>query len=300
MGVARVPATAGRVGGRASLWRRYARSGAGVAAVAFLALLVCAALAGPLVYPRSPVEINLAQAQRPPGRDFPLGTDENGRDVLARALQGARTTLLVGTAAMAVAVGFGTLVGLVAGFYGGRVDEALMRATDIIMAVPSFFLALTILTLFGTSVPNIVLVIGMTSWMNVARLVRGEVLRVRGLEFVEAARASGGSDARILLSHVLPQTTSAITVASTIGVAWAILVESALSYLGLGVQPPTSTWGNMLTNSQNYFNTAPWLVMVPGFLISLTVLSANLAGDALRDALDPRSARRIGEMTNVG
>jgi peptide/nickel transport system permease protein len=219
-----------------------------------------------------------------------LGTDETGRDVLSRLVFGARTSLAVGLAAMVVAVAVGTVLGALSGFRGGWPESVIMRFTDGMLTVPTFFLALLVLAVFGSNLVNVVLVIGLTGWMVVARVVRAEVLRTLPQEFVVASRALGGSEARVLVQHLLPQALPSLIVAATLGVAYAVLTESALSYLGLGVQPPTPTWGNMLTGAQHYVWKSPVLALYPGAAIMLTVLSFNALGDALSDTLDPRHA----------
>jgi peptide/nickel transport system permease protein len=257
----------------------------------FLLAIGALAVAAPLLTRYTTEEIDLGRITEGPGREHWLGTDENGRDVLTRLLHGARVSLSVAFAAVAISVTLGSLLGAVAGYFGGPADHAISRLTDALLSIPTFFLLLTVLTLFGTTLLNIVLVIGLTSWMGVARLVRGEVLKYRVLEFVLAGRALGAEDRRIIFRHILPQTIPAITVASTLGVALAILVESSLSYLGLGVQPPTPSWGNMLSASQNYIWNAPQLAVYPGVLILLTVLAFNALGEGLRDLLDPQRER---------
>ena len=263
----------------------------------FLAAIVALAIAAPLLTRFTTEEIDLGRITEAPSRDHLVGTDENGRDVLTRLLYGARVSLSVAFAAVAISVSVGSLLGAVAGYFGGAVDHLICRVTDALLSIPTFFLLLTVLTLFGTTITNIVLVIGLTSWMGVARLVRGEVLKYRVLEFVQAGRALGAEDRRIIFRHILPQTIPAITVAATLGVALAILLESSLSYLGLGVQPPTPSWGNMLSASQNYIWNAPQLAVYPGVLILLTVLAFNALGEGLRDLLDPQRGqdRRAGE-----
>jgi peptide/nickel transport system permease protein len=255
-----------------------------------LAAVVLFSVIGPLTVRSSPTDVDI---QTPPfgpvSRMHPLGTDELGRDVLVRLMHGGRVDLLVGGVAMLVAVLVGTSVGLVGGLLGGSCDFLLMRTTDTFMSIPAFFIMLNILTLFGPTIPNIVLAIGITSWMNVARVIRAEVLKLRALDYVEAARALGVSTRRLILAHILPNVMPSVIVASTLGVAWVILVTTSLSYLGLGVQPPTPSWGNMLTNSQNYFWVDPVLVVYPGLMIIVTVLATNFIGEALRDALTPGS-----------
>jgi peptide/nickel transport system permease protein len=210
----------------------------------------------------------------------PLGTDENGRDVLARLLAGGQVSLLVGMAAMAVAVAIGVLLGAIAGYVGGRVDQAIVQLIDGAMAIPLFFLWLIFLTSIPPTITSIVLVIGCTSWMPTARVVRSE--------FVEAARSLGASHARILARHCLPQATSSITVSATIAAAFAILSEAALSFLGIGIQPPAPSWGNMLMGAQDYLFSRPALALYPGLAIATLVLALNVFGDALRDVLHPR------------
>jgi peptide/nickel transport system permease protein len=208
--------------------------------------------------------------------------------VFTRLLFGGRISLIVGLASVVVSMAVGTLVGALSGYAGKWVDSVLMRFTDAMLAVPVFFLLLLILTIFGGKTGTIILVIGFTSWMSIARLVRGEIMRFVDMEFVHAARSIGASPTRVLLVHVLPHALSSMIVAATIGIAYAILIESSLSYLGLGIQPPTSTWGNMLQDAQQFLFNAPMLSVYPGLLIFFTVLAYNFVGDGLRDALDPR------------
>jgi peptide/nickel transport system permease protein len=256
----------------------------------FLTCLVAVVALGPVVRPHPPEAIDLGARLVGPSLAHPFGTDEYGRDVLARLLYGGRTSLTIGLVAMLVALGVGIALGALAGYWGGLLDALIMRLTDGLLAIPIFFLLLTALAIFGQSLFNLVLFIGLASWMPVARMVRGEILRVRELDHVLAAEALGASRPRSLVRHVLPQTVPTITVASTLGVAAAILEEAGLSYLGLGIQPPTPSWGNMLTGAQNYVFTSPVLAVYPGVLILLTVLAFNTLGDGLRDALDPESA----------
>jgi len=262
-----------------------------VLSLLFLATVLGMAAGAPLLTHYGTEEIDLGRIMEGPGWDHWLGTDENGRDVFSRLIYGARVSLSVALAAVAMSVSVGSLLGALSGFFGGLVDHFTMRLTDALLCIPTFFLLLTILTLFGTTIVNIVLVIGLTSWMGVARLVRGEFLKFRALEFVTAARALGAEDQRIIFRHILPQTIPAVTVASTLGVALAILTESALSYLGLGVQPPRPSWGNMLSASQSYIWNAPQLAVYPGLMILLTVLAFNALGEGLRDLLDPQRER---------
>lgn len=221
-----------------------------------------------------------------------LGTDELGRDTLSRLLHGGRVSLVVGIAAMLTTVLTGTLVGLIAGYRGGWVDTVLMRFVDMMLCFPQIFLLLVVAAFVPPSLPSIALIIGLTSWMEVARIVRAEILHLREQDFVAAARALGASDTRIMAEELLPNIAGPIVVAATLKVAAAVLAESYISYLGYGVQPPLASWGNMLTNAQGYFDTAPWLAVLPGLFITLTVVGFNFMGDGLRDALDPRLRSR--------
>jgi peptide/nickel transport system permease protein len=277
--------------GFALFWGRFRRNRLALAALAFLAAIHLVAVGADVLAPHDPAALDLLNQLAGPSATHPLGTDESGRDVLSRLIVGARTSLAVGLLAMLVAIVVGSVVGAVAGFYGRLTDGILMRFADGMLTIPTFFLALLVLAVFGSSFANVVLVIGATGWMVVSRVVRAEVLRTLPQEFVPAARVIGASDLRILFRHVMPQTFASVIVAATLGVAYAILTESALSYLGLGVQPPTPTWGNMLSGAQQYVWTKPQLAVYPGVLIMLCVLSYNVIGDALRDALDPRAAR---------
>jgi peptide/nickel transport system permease protein len=261
-------------------------------AAAYMLFLLLFTIFVPWLSPYSAEQIDLRVTLALPSVEHPLGTDESGRDVLTRLFAGARGSLTVGVVAMVLSVVIGAIIGGSAGYFGGTTDGVLMLITDAFLSIPLFFVLLTILVLFGPTLPNIVVVIGLTSWMGVARIVRSEMLRYRGLEFVEAARVLGASNLRILLNHLLIQAVPSIAVAATFGMASAILVETALSYLGLGIQPPNPSWGNMLTNAQSYLNTAPDLAVYPGLLILLTVLSLNFLGDILRDVLDPFSRMR--------
>ncbi|THF69000.1 ABC transporter permease [Deinococcus sp. Arct2-2] len=268
-------------------WRRLRRDPVALGSAATLVLVVVFAFLGPVVRPVDPDVLDLARQLAPSTLAQPLGTDESGRDVLVRLMLGGRISLMVGLFAVLVSVSVGTLVGALAGFYGGWLAGLLMRVTDGILALPAFFLSVLTLTFFGPGLVPLVLVIGLTSWMGLARLVRGEVLKFREEQYVEAARALGSHDSRVLFRHVLPQILPTLIVNASVGISTAILAESALSFLGLGIQPPSASWGNMLSGAQNYFYTAPRLALYPGVLILITVLATNLLGDAVRDATDP-------------
>lgn len=269
-------------------WRRFRSNRVALVSALFLLAVHLVAVAAPILTPYDPNEVDIGSTHARPSARHLLGTDENGRDVLSRLIVGSQATLSVGLVSMAIAVVVGALAGGISGYLGGIVDSVLMRFTDGMMSIPNFFLVLVVVAVFGSKLEHIVLTIGLTSWMLVARVVRGEVLRYREQDFVLAARALGATGRRILFLHIMPHTMPAIIVSATLGVATAILVESALSYLGLGIQPPQASWGNMLSNSQAYLFQNPLLPVYPGLLIFLTVLAYNFVGDALRDALDPR------------
>jgi peptide/nickel transport system permease protein len=275
-----------------TLWRmaagRLRRNPPAIAALAFLTVIHAVAIFGPWLLPLDPFVADPLARLAGPSVRHPLGTDEIGRDVLARLTLGARVSLAVGFVAMAISVSLGTAVGALAGYFGRWQDIALMRFTDAMMALPTLFVILAALAVFGGGPITVTLVIGLTAWMPVARVVRGEFLRWRVTEFVDAARAIGARDGRIMVRHILPQVVPSIIVAATLNVAFAILTESAISYLGLGIRPPLPSWGNMLQNAQIYLWSAPTLAIYPGLLILCTVLAYNFLGDGLRDALDPR------------
>jgi peptide/nickel transport system permease protein len=247
-----------------------------------------AALGASFLAPFNPDDITESEIKGPSARHW-FGTDDLGRDLLSRSLHGARISLSVGVVAVVIAIVIGTLLGALAGYYGGWFDNLIMRFVDVMLAFPSIFLILAIQTMLTPNIYNVMVVIGLTSWMGVSRLVRGEFLRIRELQYVEAARAIGCSDLRIIFRHILPNAAGPIIVAGTLGMAGAVLTESALSFLGLGVQPPMSSWGNMLMDSQAYMRDAPWMAIIPGILILLTVLSLYFIGEGLREKLDVRS-----------
>ena len=253
-------------------------------AIATLAVVVAMAALGPLFYHADPVAMDLANAGAGPGAAHLLGTDESGRDVLARLMSGARVSLTVGLFAMLLSVGLGTLVGTVAGVSGGWVDALLMRLTDAALAVPGLFVVILVLTFLGPSVVTLLCAIAATTWMGAARVIRSELLVLRGQPYVEAAHALGATRGRIVWHHLLPQVVPTILVAATVGVPSAILMESALSFLGLGVQPPAASWGNMLSGAQTYLTSQPLLAVYPGVLIVVTVLAVNALGEAARKA----------------
>jgi peptide/nickel transport system permease protein len=268
-------------------WRQFRRHRLALVGFIMFGLLCLSALAAPLS-PYDPNRTSLLTRFEPPSLAHPMGTDDLGRDELTRVLMGGRVSLLVGITAMAVSILVGTALGALAGYFGGRLDSLLMRLTEAFIAFPQLFLLILLAALFGTGLWTIVLVVGLLRWMPVARLVRAAFLQLKQQEYVTAARALGASTSSVMVRHILPNAMSPIIVAATLGVAGAILTESTLSFLGLGIQLPTATWGNMLRAAQNDMTTAPWLAFFPGLFIFLTILSVNYIGDGLRDALDPR------------
>jgi peptide/nickel transport system permease protein len=276
---------------RAVFWPRLARNKFAVAGAIVVLLMLAVALLAPLIVRYGPNEINAWTVLEPPSPKHWFGTDDLGRDVFSRVIFGARISLLVGFAAAGIAVLIGTMLGLVSGFYGGWIDNILMRVVDIMFCFPTFFLILAVITFLRPSIWYIMIVIGLTGWMGVARLVRAETLSIREMDYITAARCIGCSDRRIIFRHILPNAASPALVAATLGIAGAILTESALSYLGIGVQPPTPSWGNILTSGKDYIEFAWWLSLFPGLAILVTVLAYNLLGEGIRDALDPRVKR---------
>ncbi len=281
------------------IWRSYRRHRPAMIGTVVVLIFALAAIFAPYLTPYDPEKSDLDAMLQPPSLAHPMGTDELGRDLLTRILYGGRVSLSIGVMAMSLAVVVGTVIGGLAGFYGGWIDNVLMRFTDMMLSFPQLFVLiilaialrdLPIEALRGTafaSVFSIVLVIAVLAWMQVARLVRASFLSLKEKEFTEAARCIGASNRRIMLRHLLPNAMSPIIVAATFRVATSIITESGLSYLGFGVQPPTPTWGNMLKNAQEQMTRAPWTAIFPGLMIFITVIAINFIGDGLRDALDP-------------
>jgi ABC-type dipeptide/oligopeptide/nickel transport system permease subunit len=264
--------------------------------VGVVVLLAALALLAPVVAQHDPLRIDLVNQLRPPSPAHWLGTDFQGRDVWARLVFGARVSLSAGIVSQAIALFIGLTMGLVAGYYGGWVDEVVMRLADVTLAFPTLLLLIAMAAALQPSLGVVFLTIGIVGWAGVARLVRGQVLVVRQLEFVQASKALGARDTRVVLRHVLPSVVAPVLIAATLGVAAAIMAESSLSFLGLGVQPPTPSWGSMIADGRdlNQLRNAPWTSVAPGLAIGAAVLGFNLLGDALRDALDPRHAARSG------
>ena len=274
--------------------QRLARRRTALFGVAVVLAVIVTALVAPLLSPFDPIEQDIGNRLKPPGwRDAAgarhvLGTDHLGRDLLARVIFGARPALLVGAAAVLISGVLGMAMGLISGYFGGRSDDVIMRLADIQLAFPFILLAIAVIGVLGPSLPTIIAVIGVSSWVVYARVVRGAVLSLREREFVQAALALGGRDGRVVLRHILPNALTPWLVVATLDMARVIVIESALSFLGLGVQPPTPTWGGMLADGRVYISTAWWLATFPGLAILVTVLGINLFGDGLRDTLDPR------------
>ena len=258
---------------------------------AIVLLAVVGAVAGPALVPYDPATQQLALRLEGPSPHHPFGLDELGRDILARVLSGARISLLVGLVVVGVSATIGIAMGAIAGYAGGYVDEAIGRLIDILLAFPGLLLAIALVAVLGPSLQHVILALALIGWVGYARLVRGQVLRTRELEYVQAARALGASTFRILTRHVIPSTLPAVSVQATLGMGGAILSEAALSFLGLGVQPPTPSWGTMLSYGKAHLLDAPHLTVFPGLAIAILVLGFNFLGDGLRDALDPATSR---------
>lgn len=278
-------------------WMRFRRHFTAMLGGILMLLMTIVIAFAPVFSPYDPFDQDLLNRLQPPSAEHWMGTDDLGRDMLTRVLYGGRISLSVGLLAMGVSIVLGTLIGLTAGYYGGWTDSILMRITEIFLSIPRLFVLIAMgMFLRSLNLPGIqagsfmpiAVVIGALSWMGTARLVRASTLELRGREFVQASRALGGSDARLLFMHILPNIMSPIIVSATLGLAGAIISESGLSYLGFGVQLPTPTWGNMLSNTQNQMLTAPWTAIFPGMMIFIVVIAINYLGDGLRDALDPR------------
>jgi ABC-type dipeptide/oligopeptide/nickel transport system permease subunit len=261
---------------------------AAMLALGVLILISLSALFAAQISPYDPNEVDILNQLQGPSAEHLLGTDLYGRDILSRIFWGGRVTLVVGLMSVGIAATFGILLGLISGFYGGVVDSVIMRFIDILLAFPRILLALTIVGMLGTGLFNVMLAVGIASITGYARLVRGTVLSAKEETYVEAARVIGCPDRRILGKHLLPNVIGPVIVLATLDVAAAILAASSLSFLGLGVQPPTAEWGYMLNEGRNYLRTAPWITFFPGMAIAVSVLCINMLGDGLRDALDPR------------
>jgi len=267
---------------------RFFKNKMAVAGSIVVMLLFAVSLLAPWIAPYDPSTINLKHVLAPPSFGHPLGTDQLGRDVLSRMIWGARISLKVGFVATGIAMLIGTILGAASGYYGRWVDAIIMRFVDIMLCFPTFFLILAVIAILEPSIWNIMIVIGLTGWMGITRLVRADFISLKERDFVSAARVIGASDFRIIFVHILPNAMASVLVATTLGIAGAILTESALSFLGIGVQPPIPSWGNILTAGKDNIDIAWWLSLYPGLAILITVLGYNLLGEGIRDSLDPR------------
>jgi peptide/nickel transport system permease protein len=272
-------------------WERLKSNKLALSGLCIIAFLTLVAILAPYVAPYDPIEQNLAERLQKPSMKHLFGTDELGRDVFSRVIYGTRISLTVGIISVGIGITIGTILGLIAGYFGGIADTIIMRFVDIMLCFPRFFLILMVIAFLEPNIYNVMAVIGLTSWPGVCRLVRAECLSIREREFVQAAKILGLPARRILFVHILPNIVAPIIVSAILGVGNAILVESGLSFLGLGVQPPTPSWGNILTAGKDYIHFAWWLSFFPGMAIFLTVLSYNLLGEGLRDVFDPRTVR---------
>jgi peptide/nickel transport system permease protein len=277
------PESPGRI-----FWKGFKKNKLAVSGTIIIAGLFIIAVFAPVIAPYDQDAINTREIFTPPSKIHLMGTDELGRDVLTRIMWGARVSLLVGFVAVGISLVIGILMGSLAGYYGGSIDGMIMRFVDVMLCFPTFFLILAVIAFWEPSIWKIMMVIGLTSWMGVARLVRAEFLSLKERDFIQAARALGGKDIRIIFRHILPNSLAPILVNATLGVAGAILIESALSFLGIGIQPPDPSWGNMLTAGKDNIEIAWWLSFFPGFAIFITVMGYNMLGEGIRDAIDPR------------
>jgi peptide/nickel transport system permease protein len=274
-----------------NFWDMFYKNKLALTGCGIVILLFVVSLLAPVIAPYDPGAIDLKNVLAPPASGHWVGTDQLGRDVLSRMIWGARISLKVGFVATGLAILIGMILGAVAGYYGGLIDAVIMRFVDIMLCFPTFFLILAVIAFLEPSIWNIMVVIGLTSWMGVTRLVRADFISLRERDFVRAARSIGANDARIIFIHILPNALASILVAATLGIAGAILTESALSFLGIGVQPPTPSWGNILTAGKDNIDIAWWLSLYPGLAILITVVGYNLLGEGIRDASDPRLKR---------
>ena len=271
-----------------TFWKRFKQNRLALLGGIVVAFLFIIAILASAITPYDPNAINVQNILEPPGFTHPFGTDDLGRDILSRIIWGSRISLSVGFVAVGISTFIGVLLGAITGYYGGWVDRVIMRFVDIMLSIPTFFLLLAVIAFLEPGISNIMIVIGLTSWMGVTRLVRAEFLSVKEREFTQSARAIGAGDIRIIFRHILPNSMAPVLVSAVLGVAGAILTESALSFLGIGVQPPTSSWGNILTIGKDNIEIAWWLSVFPGVAILVTVLAYNLLGEGIRDAIDPR------------
>ena len=280
------------MGARTLVWQRLRRHKLAVASFGVVAVISAACVAAPLIVPYEFDSIDLESIREAPSAEHWMGTDDLGRDLFTRVLYGGRVSILIGLLAAIIGTGLGALVGALAGFYGGWIDGLLMRMTDAAYSIPTLPLLIVLSSYTQAAATSMALIIGLLSWMATARVVRGDVLTIKEIAYVEAARSLGFANTRIIMRHIMPNVIGPIVVGATLAVGNAIILESSLSFLGLGVQPPVPTWGNMLMDAQATMATKPWLTIFPGMAILLIVLSANFIGDGLQDALDPTDRTR--------
>jgi peptide/nickel transport system permease protein len=271
-------------------WERFKRNRMAVVGLVIMVALILLALLAPVIAPHDPAEQDLLQRLKPPSQAHLFGTDDLGRDLFSRVLYGARVSLAVGIFSVLFNVVIGVIVGSLAGYYGGKVDSVFMRFADMMLAFPSFFLLIAVVTLFKPSLFNIIVVFVVFGWMGKSRLLRGQIMSVKNREYIDAARTIGMSDFRIIFVHILPNALAPVIVSATLQMGSMILTESTLSFLGLGIQPPHASWGNILQSAQNLtiMTKAPWVPFIPGFMIFLTIMCFNFIGDGLRNAFDSR------------
>jgi ABC-type dipeptide/oligopeptide/nickel transport system permease subunit len=270
------------------VWRRLAAHRAGAAGAVLVAVVVLAGVLAPVLTPYQPDQIQMEDSLQPPSRAHPMGTDVFGRDVATRMLYGARFSLEVSVLSRLIAIAIGTFLGLLAGYFGGRLESTIMRLADITLAYPGLLLLIAVVAAVGPSMAALFIALGIVGWAGVARLVRAQVLSLKEREFVLAVKSLGMSHARVIGRHLLPNVVTQLIVVFSMGLGAAIMAESSMSFLGLGAQPPTASWGNMISGGLDYLRVAPWLSLSPGVVITVTVLGFNLLGDALRDVLDPK------------
>ncbi len=275
-------------GRQVSTWMRLRRSPGAMIGLTLIVLLLLTAVFADVIAPQGIDEQDLRKGLLPPSREYPLGTDEFGRDLLSRIIHGSRVSLLVGIIATTVSVTVGVSLGAIAGYRGGRLDHVIQGMVDISWAFPTILMAIFLVAVLGPGLVNVMIAVGLVYWGGFERVVRGQVLSLREWEFVLSARAIGTTDWRIMFRHILPNCLSPVIVMATLLMADAIIIESTLSFLGMGAQPPTPSWGSILASGRSYLRLAPWVMIFPGIAIMLTVLGFNLLGDGLRDALDPR------------
>ena len=271
-------------------WREFKKNKLAVLGLIIVILVALSAIFAPVITPYDPAQTNILKTEEPPSSEHWLGTDKVGRDIYTRLIYGGRVSIMVGLISMIISVSIGTVMGLLAGYFGGLVDTIIARLIDIFRSIPFLIIAITIASIWGPGLYRLMVIIGVLSWTGVARLVRGKVFSLREREFIEAARASGGNDLWIMFKHLLPNSMAPIIVNATLRVAYSIISEAGLTFLGLGVQPPTASWGSMLKSAQSIhvLGTMPWYWIPPGVMVLITVMGINFVGDGLRDSLDPR------------